>query len=118
MSAPIDAQRPKWVGTASSSGREAVAGGVRTALNVLRPKCVVQLPFEPVPVAGPNDCLMPGSVSTPACAHRPQPLHSCPPMFVGQLKTGSRTFEVGARAAATVVSGPWTGGKAKDSSAR
>jgi hypothetical protein len=36
-----------------------------------RPQYLVQLPFEPAPVAGLNDCLVSGSASTAARGHRP-----------------------------------------------
>ena len=48
-------------------------------MKVLRPQYHLQLPLAPAPVAGPNDCLVPGSVSTPAGDHRQQPLHLLPP---------------------------------------
>jgi hypothetical protein len=43
---------------------------------VLRPQYLVQPPFEPTLVAGPNDCLVLVSVSTPASGQR-QPLRWC-----------------------------------------
>jgi hypothetical protein len=50
---------------------------------VLRPQYLVESPFEPVAVAGANDCLVPVSVSTPAGAHRQHSLRSGSPTADG-----------------------------------
>ena len=42
----------------------------------LRLQRLAEPTFEPAPVAEPNDCLVPGSVTPPRGGHRPQPLQS------------------------------------------
>jgi len=42
----------------------------------LRLQRLAEPTFEPAPVAEPNDCLVPGSVTPPRGGHRPQPLRS------------------------------------------
>ena len=67
---------PLRVGIASSRGTGAVTGAVEPRCKALRPQHLMKPPFEPPPVAGRNDSLMAGSVSTSASRHCPQPLHS------------------------------------------
>ena len=43
---------------------------------VLRPQFLVQPPLKPAPVVGPNDSLVPASVSTPTSGQRQLTLHN------------------------------------------
>lgn len=46
--------------------------------------------FEPQRVSAPNDCLVPLSVNTLACAHRPHTLHNCRSQLGLPVKTELR----------------------------
>jgi hypothetical protein len=70
-------ERQLRVGTASSSRRKRSPGWPDRVATVLRPQYLVQRPFEALPVAGVNDCLVSGSASAAARDLRQEPLHTC-----------------------------------------